>query len=50
MMLERLITSQRQYLAQIAKLIMLQKGVLYRFGQDNKFCQVLQLEHVSTVL
>jgi hypothetical protein len=23
---------------------------LYRFGQDNKFCHVLQLEHVPIIL
>jgi hypothetical protein len=26
------------------------KGELYWFKQDNKFCQILQLEQVSTVL
>jgi hypothetical protein len=29
---------------------MLQEGVLYKFGQDNMFCQVLHPEHVSKVL
>ncbi len=29
---------------------MLQKGVMYRFEQDNRFCQVLQLKQISTVL
>ncbi len=29
---------------------MLQEGVLYRFGQVNRFCQVLQLEQVPTFL
>jgi hypothetical protein len=38
---ERLTTSQRQYLTQRAKPFVLQEGVLYTFGQDNKFCQVL---------
>ncbi len=47
---ERLTTSQRQYLAQRAKPFMLQEGVLYIFEQDNKFCRILQLEHVSIVL
>jgi hypothetical protein len=47
---ERFTTSQRQYLTQRAKPFMFQKGVLYRFGQDNKFCQVLQLKQVSTIL
>jgi hypothetical protein len=28
----------------------LQNGILYRFGQDNKFCHVLQLERVPTIL
>jgi hypothetical protein len=27
----------------------LQEGTLYRFGQDNKFCQVLQLEKMPTI-
>jgi hypothetical protein len=26
------------------------QGILYRFGQDNKFQRVLQLEHVSISL
>ncbi len=25
-------------------------GLLYKFGQDNWFCRVLQLEQVSTIL
>jgi hypothetical protein len=29
---------------------MLHKGVLYIFGQDNRFCQVLQLEKMSIIL
>jgi hypothetical protein len=37
-MLERLTTSQKQYLAQKANSIVLQKGVLYIFRQDNMFC------------
>jgi hypothetical protein len=49
-MLERFITSQRQYLAQRVKPFVLKKGVLYRFEQDNRFCQILQPEHVSIVL
>jgi len=28
----------------------LQNGVLYRFGQDNRFCCVLQLEQMPTIL
>ncbi len=28
-------TSQRKYLAQRAKPFVLQKGIIYRFGQDN---------------
>jgi hypothetical protein len=43
-MLKRCTTSQRQYLAQRAKPFVLQEGVLYRFGQDNTFRRVLQLE------
>jgi hypothetical protein len=41
MMPKRFTTSQRQYLAQWVKPFVLQEGVLYRFGQDNRFCQVL---------
>jgi len=37
-LLKRFSTSQRQYLAQRTKPFVLQKGVLYIFGQDNKFC------------
>jgi hypothetical protein len=29
---------------------MLQKGALYKFGQDNKFHQILQPKQVSIVL
>jgi hypothetical protein len=29
---------------------MLQDGVLYRFGQNNRFCHVLQLEQMPIVL
>jgi hypothetical protein len=39
-MTKRFTTSQRKYLAQRTKPFVLQKGVLYRFGQDNQFCQV----------
>jgi hypothetical protein len=28
----------------------LQNGVLYRFGQDNRFCYVLQLKQMPTIL
>jgi hypothetical protein len=35
---EILTTSQRKYLAQRAKPFVLKKGILYKFGQDNKFC------------
>jgi hypothetical protein len=42
-MTKRFTTSQRQYLTQRAKPFMLQMGVLYIFGQDNKFCRILQL-------
>jgi hypothetical protein len=35
-------TSHKQYLAQKIKPIVLQDGVLYRFGQDNMFHHVLQ--------
>jgi hypothetical protein len=31
----------RQYLAQRTKPFVLQKGVLYIFGQDNRFCRIL---------
>jgi hypothetical protein len=43
-MLERFTTSQR------AKPFVLQKGILYRFGQDNKFRPILQPKLVSTIL
>jgi hypothetical protein len=43
-MLERFTTSQRQILAQRIKPFVLQEGVLYRFGQDNMFHRVLQLD------
>jgi hypothetical protein len=46
---KRFSTSQRQYLAQIAKPLCFKKEY-YRFGRDNKFCQVLQLEQVPTFL
>ncbi len=48
-MLKRFTTSQRIYFAQRAKPYVLQ-GVLYKFGQVNMFCQVLQLEQVPTIL
>jgi len=47
---KRFSTSQRQYLARRTKPFVFQKGVLYVFGQNNKFCLVLQLEHVPIVL
>ncbi len=36
-MLERFTTSQKQYVAQRVKPFVLQKGILYRFGQNNRF-------------
>jgi hypothetical protein len=42
MMPKRFITSQRQYLGHKAKPFVLQEGILYWFGQDNKFHQILQ--------
>jgi len=42
MMLERFTTSQRQYLAQRTKPLVLQEGVLYKFEQDNTFHRILQ--------
>jgi hypothetical protein len=48
-MLERFITSQRQYLTQITNPFVLQ-GILYKFEQDNKFYRILQLEQVPIVL
>jgi hypothetical protein len=44
MMPKRLTTSQRQYLTQRVNPFVFQKGVLYRFGRNNRFHQVLQLE------
>ncbi len=38
MMLKRFTTSQIKYLTQKAKPFVLQEGVLYRFGQVNRFC------------
>jgi hypothetical protein len=35
---KRFTTSQRQYFAQSTKPFVLQKGILYRIGQDNRFC------------
>jgi hypothetical protein len=40
----------KQYLVQRAKPFVLQDGVLYRFGQNNRFCHVLQLEQMPIVL
>ncbi len=34
---QRFIASQRQYLAERVKPFRLQEGVLYKFGQDNRF-------------
>jgi len=50
MMPKRFTTSQRWYLAQRTKPFVLQEGILYIFGQDNKFRQVLQPKLVSIVL
>jgi hypothetical protein len=41
MMLERFTTSQQQYLVQRVKLFVIQNEIIYRFGQDNRFCHVL---------
>ncbi len=49
-MLKRSTTSQRQYLPQRAKPCVFQERIPYKFGQDNKFCQVLQQEQVRTIL
>jgi hypothetical protein len=49
-MTQRFTTSQRKYLPQRAKPFVLQKGTLYKFGQDNWFRQVLQSKQVSKVL
>jgi hypothetical protein len=43
-------TSQWQYLAQKANWFVLQNGILYKFGQDNRFHRVLQIEWVPTIL
>jgi len=37
-----IITSQRQYLSQWIKPFVFEERILYQFGQDNKFCEVLQ--------
>jgi hypothetical protein len=50
MMLERFIISQSQYLTQRPKPFVLQNGILYKFGQDNKFRFVLQPKQVLTIL
>ncbi len=42
MMPKKFTTSQRQYLAQRVKPFVFQEGILYWFGQDNKFHQILQ--------
>jgi hypothetical protein len=42
MMLEKFITSQKQYLAQRVKPFVLQERILKKFGQDNRFFLVLQ--------
>jgi hypothetical protein len=47
---KRFIASQRQYLTQRIKPFRLQKGVLYIFGQDNRFRQVLQPKQAFIVL
>jgi hypothetical protein len=47
---ERFTTFQQQYLTQKTKPFVLQEGILYIFGQDNRFCQVLQLKHVPIIL
>jgi hypothetical protein len=49
-MLEIFTTSQRQYLVQRVKPFVLQEGLLYKFGQANMFCQVLQPKQVPTIL
>jgi hypothetical protein len=49
-MLERFTISQKQYLGQKTKLFMLQNGVFYKFGQDNMFRCVLQLEQMLIIL
>jgi hypothetical protein len=49
-MLKRFTTSQRQYLTQRAKPFVFQEGLLYKFGQDNRFRQILQPKHVPIVL
>jgi len=50
MMPKRFITSQKQYLAQRTKPLVLQEGILSKFGQDNKYRWVLQLEQMPIVL
>jgi hypothetical protein len=49
-MLKRFTISQIKYFAQKVKPFVFQEGVLYRFGHVNRFCQVLQLEQVPTIL
>ncbi len=41
MMPKKFITSQKQYLTKRAKPFVLQEGILYWFGQDNKFHKIL---------
>jgi hypothetical protein len=43
-MLERFTTSQQQYSTQRIKPFVFQNGILYKFGQDNRFFCVLQPE------
>jgi hypothetical protein len=49
-MLEGFTISQRQYLAQKVKPFVIQNGILYRFGQENRFHRVLQPQQVPTIL
>jgi hypothetical protein len=44
---EKFTTSQTQYLAQP---FVLQDGIFYRFGQNNKFHRALRPEHVLIIL
>jgi hypothetical protein len=50
MMPNKFTTSQTEYLGQRVKPFVLQEKILYRFGQDNMFCWILQPEHVPTIL
>jgi len=49
-MLVKFTTSQRQYLTQRAEPFMLQEGIYTNMDKIIGFCQILQLEHVPTVL